>query len=122
MTTTDSNTPTTDGGGLRYNQGKLRFDLVPPYPQEQYVRVLTLGAEKYAPRNWERGMSWTAVAGSLERHLHAWKKCEDNDPETQLHHMAHVMCNAAFLLQYSVTYPQGDDRPRLPKEAGGINE
>jgi uncharacterized HAD superfamily protein len=97
--------------GLRYNEGKTRYDLAPAYAQEQYVRVLTKGAEKYDERNWERGMKWSKVLASLERHLAAVKRGEDFDPETGLLHSAHIMCNAAFLTEYFKIYPQGDDRP-----------
>lgn len=97
--------------GLRFNSGKTRHDLVPAFAQEQYARVLTKGAEKYAERNWEKGMKWSKVLSSLERHLQAIKSGEDYDKETGLLHSAHIMCNAAFLTEYYKIYPQGDDRP-----------
>jgi len=97
--------------GLRFNTGKTRYDLVPAFAQEQYAKVMTKGAEKYAERNWENGMRWSKVLASLERHLMAVKKGEDYDPETGLFHSAHIMCNAAFLTEYYKIYPQGDDRP-----------
>jgi 5'(3')-deoxyribonucleotidase len=99
-----------EGGGLRFNTGKTRYDLIPAFAQEQYARVLSKGAEKYADRNWEKGMPWSKVAASLERHLYAFKRGEDYDPETGLLHMAHVMCNAAFLTEYYKIFPKGDDR------------
>jgi 5'(3')-deoxyribonucleotidase len=98
------------GGGVKYDTGKLRFDLVPPFAQEQYVRVLTEGAKKYNAHNWEMGMDWCKFIASLERHLHAFKLGEDYDQESGLLHMAHVMCNAAFLLEYYKIFPQGDNR------------
>ena len=101
---------TADGTGLRYNQKKLRFDLVPTHAQEQFVNVLSMGAQKYGDENWRKGISWRAVGASLERHLHAWKKGEDVDRESGLSHMAHIMCNAAFLLEYEQIYKEGDDR------------
>ena len=97
--------------GLRYNEGKTRHDLVPAFAQEQYAKVLTLGANKYAERNWEAGMAWSKVIASLKRHLLAIERGEDYDQETGLLHSAHVMCNAAFLTEYYKIYPQGDDRP-----------
>lgn len=97
--------------GLRFNKGKTRYDLVPSYAQEQYAKVLTKGAEKYAERNWENGMKWSKVLASLERHLQEIKKGEDYDEETGLLHSAHIMCNASFLTEYYKIYPQGDDRP-----------
>lgn len=100
-----------DGGGKRYNQGKTRHDLAPTFAQEQYAKVLTMGAAKYTARNWERGMSWSSVLGSLSRHLEALKGGEDYDKESGLLHSAHIMCNAAFLTEYYKIFPQGDDRP-----------
>lgn len=97
--------------GLRFNEGKTRHDLVPQFAQQQYAKVLTKGAEKYAERNWERGMRWSKVTASLKRHVEAFETGEDYDKETGLLHMAHVMCNAGFLTEYYKIYPQGDDRP-----------
>ena len=97
--------------GLRYNSGKKRYDLVHQWAHEQMVNVLTKGAIKYEERNWERGMAWSNVLASLERHLAAIKKGEDYDPETGELHAAHIACNAHFLTAYYKIYPQGDDRP-----------
>lgn len=99
--------------GLRYNNGKTRYDLLPTYAQEQFAKVLTKGSEKYAERNWELGMSWCSVTASLKRHTAAFERGEDFDKETGLLHTAHIMCNAAFLTEYYKIYPQGDDRPHL---------
>jgi hypothetical protein len=97
--------------GLRFNDGKIRHDLIPQFAQNEYSKVLTKGAEKYAERNWELGMKWSKVIASLKRHTAAFERGEDFDPETGLLHTAHIMCNAAFLTEYYKIYPQGDDRP-----------
>lgn len=97
--------------GLRLNTGKTRHDLKTAFAEEQYAKVLTKGSEKYAERNWEKGMAWSKVLASLERHIQAFKRGEDYDPETGLLHSAHIMCNAAFLTEYYKIYPEGDDRP-----------
>jgi len=107
--------------GKRYNQGKTRHDLLPPHAQELYAQVMTKGAEKYEDRNWEKGMSWSTVMASLKRHVLAWERGEDFDPETGLPHTAHIMCNAAFLTEYYRIFPQGDDRPHAylqPRRVG----
>ncbi len=96
--------------GKRYNIGKTRYDLVPCYSHEQYAKVLTMGAEKYGDNNWRLGMSWNSVLASLERHLYAFKNGENIDPESGLHHMAHCAANCMFLIEYSQSFPQGDDR------------
>ena len=106
--------------GLRFNQGKTRFDLVHPWSHEQMVNVLTKGAIKYYDRNWENGMAWSNVIASLKRHLNAIEKGEDFDPETGELHAAHIACNAHFLTAYYKIYPQGDDRPHAYLQAPRI--
>lgn len=78
---------------------------------KELAKVFTIGASKYEPRNWEKGMSWESVLASLERHKEAFKSGEDTDPETGCLHMAHVAWNALALASYYSIYPQGDDRP-----------
>ncbi len=102
------------GEGKRFNTGKTRHDLIPTYAQEQYAKVLTMGAEKYGDHNWQNGMAWSKVLASLLRHVEAIKRGEDRDQESGLLHSAHVMCNAAFLTEYYKIYPEGDDR--LPRQ------
>lgn len=105
-----------DGGGLRYNTGKLPMELIPPSLLIALAEVLKKGAEKYEPRNWERGMDYSKCYACLLRHLLAWWGGEDLDKESGLHHLKHVACNTAFLLEYLESYPKGDDRPSKLKE------
>lgn len=115
----DFTATTGKGGGLRFNKGKLRYDLVHPKSHEDMVDVLTMGAEKYFDRNWENGLSWTSVLASMKRHIAAIERGEDYDPESGRLHIAHVACNVHFLNAFYYIFPQGDDRPRkylkLPK-------
>lgn len=100
------------GTGMRYNEGKLRHDLVEPHAFEDFVQVLTDGANKYHDRNWENGLSWTSVIASLKRHIAAIERGEDYDPESGRLHASHAACNIHFLNAYYYTFPQGDDRPK----------
>lgn len=96
--------------GLRYNEGKLRYDLIHPQGIKGLAQVLTKGAEKYSPKNWEKGMKWTTVIASLKRHLAAIEAGEDYDKESGLLHADHLQCNAHFLSSYYKIAPQYDDR------------
>jgi hypothetical protein len=109
-TTKDSLAAPEPSTGLRFNEGKLRYDLVHPAAHEGMVKVLTKGSVKYTPRNWEKGLSWLSVVASLKRHLAAFEKGEDYDPETGLLHVDHLQCNAHFLSAYYKSAPQFDDR------------
>ncbi|XAI97342.1 hypothetical protein [Leptolyngbya phage Lbo-JY46] len=96
--------------GLRFNEGKLRYDLIEPFALNELVKVFTKGAEKYPPRNWEKGMSWQKVIASLKRHIAAFELGEDFDGETKCYHMAHAAWNALALVSYYKLAPQFDDR------------
>lgn len=112
----------TDGGGLRYDGGKARYDLIPPEAIEALAHHYRLGAEKYTlrdeagnitqlgDRNWERGMKWGKCFGSMLRHCWAYWRGETNDPETGTHHMIAVAWNAFALFTYDVRSIGEDDR------------
>lgn len=100
------------GGAVRADKGKLRYELLPPGPIEDLVKVLSWGAEKYDDDNWKKGMSWKRCYASTMRHLQAWFQGEDKDPESGLDHLAHVLCNVVFLQYYADRHPDLDDRDR----------
>jgi hypothetical protein len=95
---------------LRYNQGKLQWSLVDFDSLEGLVRVLEYGAAKYAPDNWKLGMPVTQVSESLMRHLFAFLRGEDVDPESGCRHLSHVMCNVMFLEYIMREKPHYDNR------------
>lgn len=94
----------------RYNSGKNNLQLVPAYALEQIGWVMTKGALKYGPWNWQKGMPWSEVEASLQRHLALYKSGEDYDKESGMPHMAHVAVNAMFILEYMISKPEYDDR------------
>ncbi len=111
---------------LRYDTGKLRYDLLPPDAIDSLVAVYTMGAQKYSDRNWEEGMKWSRVVGPLLRHVFAWMSGEDDDTESGLPHMAHAAWNALTLISYSQRKIGKDDRGkkhvllhRIPKSKAG---
>ena len=69
---------------LRWDKDKLRMDLIPVRPLLDLAAVYTMGANKYADRNWEKGMSWSRMIGSMERHWFKFKGGEDFDDESGL--------------------------------------
>ncbi len=96
---------------LRYDAGKLRYDLIPADSLEQLAKVYTAGAAKYAERNWEKGMSWSRCFGSLMRHAWAFWRGEAIDVETGCHHMAMAAWNCLALCSYHLRKAGTDDRP-----------
>ena len=108
-----------DGGGRKSDGSKVALHLIPPELVVEIGKVLTFGAAKYAPRNWERGMEWHRAYGALLRHMLAWWNGEELDPETGLSHLAHAGCCLAFLITYAhrPEYRRFDDRPHTPAAA-----
>lgn len=99
---------------LRYNQGKLPYELLPAYPVEVLVKVYQYGTNKYAPRNWEKGNEYSINYGALMRHLQKWWQGEDLDPESGLPHLAHVAWGTFALLEYERRGVGTDDRNKYP--------
>lgn len=102
------------GSGARYNTGKADLSLIPLVTLEEEAMVWEYGKAKYAAWNWAKGMNWSVPYACALRHLSAWQRGEEIDPESGQSHLAHVMCNIRMLMLYSKTYKEGDDRP--PKE------
>jgi hypothetical protein len=76
------------------------------------VAVLQFGANKYAPRNWEKGLAFSRVFAAAARHTAAAEMGEDNDPETGLPHLAHAACELLFALAFVLRGRDDlDDRP-----------
>lgn len=97
-------------GALRYNKNKLPMHLVPPDAIEAMAEVLDYGATKYSERNWELEAPVSVPYASLQRHLLAWWRGENSDPESNLSHLSHVIMNAAMLIRYAKN-EENDDRP-----------
>lgn len=98
--------------GIKFDTEKNRVDLLPVDALEAISEVLTYGANKYADRNWEKGMAWSRVYGALLRHLWAWFRGEEKDPESGHHHLHHVGCCVLFLISYNLRKVGEDDRPK----------
>jgi hypothetical protein len=78
---------------------KLRWELLPLREIEDVIKILMMGAEKYADFNWQKldnlkERYWAAAM----RHLSAWKQGEKYDKESGLSHLAHGICCLLFCL------------------------
>lgn len=84
--------------------------MIPPDALLAVASVFGFGAEKYADRNWEHGMSWSRLYGATLRHLFAWASGEDRDPESQHLTLAHAACAVLMLLASTQRGIGTDDR------------
>jgi hypothetical protein len=90
------------GEGIKYDTGKLRWDLLPLEEIEKIVEVLSDGAEKYDDNNWkELDNPKERYFAALMRHLVAYRKGEILDPESGRTHLAHAATNLIFLMYFN---------------------
>jgi hypothetical protein len=112
-----ANDQTTPQEGVKFDQGKARYDLIPPEVEEAIAQVLSFGAAKYGDRNWEQGMDWGRVYAAMRRHMGAWwRRLEDNDPESGMPHLWHAAACIAFLVAFEARGEGNDDRPKGKKK------
>lgn len=97
---------------VKFDDDKLRYDLLSPYALEEVVKVYNFGAKKYADRNWEKGLNYNRLLASMFRHIEAFRKGEDIDQDSNCHHMASVCFNAMAILHFWKTQGKNtlDDR------------
>lgn len=98
------------GGAKKNDVGKLRWDLLPPFPMMKLVEVYSMGAGKYGDYNWRKGMAWSRIFAAMMRHAWNWWAGQKNDPVDGQHHLASVAWAALTLMQYEVDQTKFDDR------------
>lgn len=86
------------GISKKYDEDKVRMDLVPLECIESIAKVLTYGADKYEENSWQELPDfWKRYKAALLRHLTAIDKGELIDKESGLYHIDQVLTNAMFL-------------------------
>jgi len=96
--------------GTKHDQGKPRLDLLPPVALTEIARVLEFGAGKYSEHNWRGGFKYSRLIGAALRHIFAFSKGENLDPETGISHLAHAGCCILFLIDHVLLGYGQDDR------------
>lgn len=100
--------------GTKFDDGKLRYDLLDHVFEKAMARVVTDGAAVHGDNNWQQLKDAKArYYAALRRHLDAWLDGEVIDPKHGTPHMAHVAVNAMFLdwFDRSATSAPSPDTP-----------
>jgi len=114
--------PDTDGNAVRIDAGKTRLDLLDPEFLEGVADSLEYGAMKYYEWSWLKGWQYHRPYASVLRHLLAWFKGEERDPETVserfpegIHHLHMAAAQLMFLTRIAThsKYDDLDNRPEL---------
>jgi hypothetical protein len=89
--------------GVKFDQDKPQWSLLPFPATTEVVKVLTVGAKKYAPDNWKIvPNARQRYIDAAFRHMSAYAAGDKNDAETGLSHTAHAMCCLLFLLSFDL--------------------
>lgn len=96
--------------GIKHDKDKPGVNFLSSTAILKISEVMSYGAKKYEPQNWRKGIEWSRVYAAAMRHLLAWNEGETNDRESGLNHLAHAGCCILFLLDYSKSHPELDDR------------
>ena len=102
---------TADSPAVKHDTGKDPWHLMPWDAARAIVVILAFGANKYADRNWEKGMPWSRCYSALMRHMTAWWQGQNTDEETGYSHLWHAGCCIVFLIAYEIRGKGEDDRP-----------
>lgn len=90
-------TATAPTEGVKYDDSKPDYTLLPWDALEEVVRCLEYGARKYARDNWKKVPdAFDRYERAGFRHRAARVRGEDVDPESGCRHLAHEVCSLLF--------------------------
>lgn len=88
--------------GLKHDDGKLRWDLLPLDVVEKLVEIYEFGANKYGENNWRNLQNgYKRCRAAMFRHLTAYDKGEHVDQESGKSHLAHAAWNALSMVYFA---------------------
>lgn len=97
-------------GGVKYDGGKPRMDLLPMDALFAIACVFTYGALKYDDWNWAKGMRRGRILAALLRHVAAYSVGEEYDAESGLPHSWHMGCCVLMLISGDLRGVAMEDR------------
>ena len=88
--------------GLKYDEDKLDYTLLPWDQIEKVVEILNYGAKKYGKENWRHLKDGkNRYAAAAMRHLVSYMKGQDKDEESGYGHLYHAITNLLFLAHFN---------------------
>lgn len=93
--------------------GKGRYDLISPFAIRRLAKWYELGAQKYADRNWEKGIPFSRYIDSAKRHVDKYVMGMDDED-----HLAAAVWNLCAIMHHQeLNQNELDDMPHyLSKE------
>jgi hypothetical protein len=99
---------------VKYDADKPRWELLQWAAIEEVAIIATKGAEKYDDHNWRKGFRWMRPISAAMRHIYAFIRGEDRDPESGCLHIAHAAWNLLSLAEFQLLGLGTDDRWKKP--------
>lgn len=119
----------TDGnkkeGFKKFDSGKLEWELMPAEAEEEIIKVLNVGKQKYGDWNWldnADSVEYTRYMNAFRRHYYKFRRGQDFDEETGFYELSHCIVNLMFLLQYQIMNKGIDNRRKAKYELDKIIE
>lgn len=88
--------------GIKFDNNKRRFSLIPVDVLNEIIDCLEYGAKKYGDDNWQdvalEDETNMRYYNATFRHLTAWYEGERDDKESGLSHLSHAICSLMFQL------------------------
>jgi len=92
---------------------------IPPIAILALGAAMKCGADKYGAFNWRTtDVTASTFIDAINRHFLTWQTGENNDPESHISHLAHIMANCAILLDGMHAGGFVDDRSSCPPIIG----
>ena len=94
--------------GLKDDNDKLQYHLIPDGVLEPVIRVLMYGAKKYGAYNWMNVLdAKKRYINAIWRHFNLYKEGQENDIEIGISHLACIICSCMFLLWFDLNRKKG---------------
>jgi hypothetical protein len=90
----------------RHSGAKLRYDLIPPGPLAAVAYAFTIG-RKHEDHDWRDGyrIDPSEYVAKIFRHLQAYRRGEQYDPDDGHEHLAAVIADCMVLMEYEQLGP-----------------
>lgn len=103
-----------DGAMREPSTGKGRYDLVSPFAMQRIALWYELGSQKYAPRNWEKGIPFGRCIDSAKRHIDKFLMGKTDED-----HLAAACWNIMAIMHYQMLgMDEFDDIPKYNVRKG----
>jgi hypothetical protein len=99
-----------NGEAIKHDAEKPDYSLMPTEAMDEIAAVWTFGQRKYAAFNWAGGFAWRRPLAAALRHIYAFLRGEDKDPESGLSHLAHAVCCLSMVITFQKNKTGRDDR------------